>query len=55
MNTMIDLTGRKFGKLTVLEKAESSHTPNGNVAMKSRWLHKSYGQVIQHHADVEGA
>lgn len=31
MNTMIDLTGRKFGKLTVLEKAESSHTPNGNT------------------------
>ena len=34
----IDLTGKKFGKLTVLEETESQYTPNG--AKHKMWLCK---------------
>lgn len=35
MSRLIDLTGRRFGRLTVIEKAESSTQPSGQK--KTRW------------------
>ena len=38
MSKLIDLTGQRFGRLTVISKAESSITPNGTI--RTMWLCK---------------
>lgn len=37
-NTLIDLTGQRFGKLTVIKRAENLRKPNGNIV--TCWLCK---------------